>query len=145
MVDISYLGFNDEDISWSERDELLRAPFLPFDGMNEHGLVVGMMAVSRADGVSDPQKVTLSGLQAIRLMLDYAKNVGQAIAVLQDYNVYFGGGVPLHYLIADAAGNSAVIEFVSGEMIVIRNEEPWQVSTNFIISQVEGFLIYFPA
>jgi len=139
MVDISYLGFDDSGlIPIEEREALLRAPFMPFDGMNEHGLVVGMMAVSHADGVSDPQKVSISGLQAIRLMLDYAKDVAEAIALLQEYNVYFGpNNVPLHYLIADASGNSAVIEFIDGEMNVIQNEDPWQVSTNFIISQVK--------
>ena len=139
MVDISYLGFDDSGlIPVEEREALLRAPFLPFDGMNEYGLAVGMMAVSHADGVSDLQKVSISGLQAIRLMLDYAQDVAEAIALLQEYNVYFGpDNVPLHFLIADAAGNSAVIEFIDGEMNVIQNEEPWQVSTNFIISQVK--------
>lgn len=40
---------------------------------------------------------------------------------------------PIHYLVADTSGHSAIIEFVGGEIIVIRNDEPWQVSTNFII------------
>jgi hypothetical protein len=28
-----------------------------------------------------------------------------------------------------------VIEYVDGEMVVTRNEEPWQVSTNFILAE----------
>ena len=39
-----------------------------------------------------------------------------------------------HYLIADAARNTAVVEFVGGEMEVLQSTEPWQVSTNFLIS-----------
>jgi hypothetical protein len=69
------------------------------------------------------------------LLLDYAQDVDQAIALLQNYNIDFGGGPPLHYLVADAAGSSAVIEFIDGQMVVLRPDKPWQVSTNFLISQ----------
>ena len=46
MVDISYLGFPAENPSWSDRRVLLNAPLMPFDGMSERGLAVGMMAVT---------------------------------------------------------------------------------------------------
>jgi hypothetical protein len=135
MVDISYLGFGREAPSWNARRRLLRAPHLPFDGMNERGLAVGMMAVPYAEAGRDPQKVTLDSLQAIRLLLDYAQDVDEAVSLLQDYNIAWGGGPPLHYLIADANGSSAVVEFVGGQMRVLHSQEPWQVSTNFVISE----------
>ncbi len=40
---------------------------------------------------------------------------------------------PIHYLLADRSGDSAIIEFVGGEMNVLKGDEPWQVITNFII------------
>jgi predicted choloylglycine hydrolase len=135
MVDISYLDFPAQNPSWADRVKLLDAPYLPFDGLNERGLAVGMMAVPRARDSSDPQKVTIGSLHAIRLMLDYAKNVSEAVALLQAYAVDFGGGPPIHYLVADASGDSAVIEYLDGRMTVLRNENPWQVSTNFIIAE----------
>jgi predicted choloylglycine hydrolase len=140
MVDVEYLGFNKKNPSWDDRQGLLEAPYWPFDGMNEAGLAVGMMAVPHAQSSDDPEKITLDSLQAIRLLLDYAQDVDQAIALLQNYNIDFGGGPPLHYLVADAAGNSAVIEFIDGQMVVLRPTNPWQVSTNFLISreQPEG-------
>ncbi len=134
MVDISYLGFGSSIPSWSDRSRLLYAVYMPFDGMNEHGLAVGMMAVPEANCGHDPQKPTISGLNAIRLMLDYAKDVNEAVALLSEYNIAFGGP-PLHYLIADATGFSAVVECVDGDMRVLPNEQPWQVSTNFVISE----------
>lgn len=136
MVDISYLGIGVEKPTKAKLRNLLEAPYWPFDGMNEAGLAVGMMAVSHAEGGSDPQKATLDSLAAIRLLLDYAANVDEAIALLQSINVDFGGGPPLHYLIADSSGDSAVIEFVDDEPVVLRTDEPWQVSTNFVISEV---------
>lgn len=33
-------------------------------------------------------------------------------------------------------GNSAIIEYVGGEMKALRSDSPWQVATNFILSGV---------
>jgi hypothetical protein len=135
MVDISYLGFGREAPSWADRRRLLSAPHMPFDGMNECGLAIGMMAVPHAEAIQDPQNPTLDSLQVIRLLLDFAQSVDEAVSLLQGYNIDFGGGPPVHYLIADAGGSSAVLEFVDGEMHVLRKQEPWQVATNFVISE----------
>jgi hypothetical protein len=135
MVDLHYLGFyKDQEPSTPAMDALLDTPYWAFDGMNEQGLAIGMMAVSQADPPLDPDKVTISSLEAIRLMLDYAKDVDEAIALLDQYNLDFIGGPPLHYLISDRNGNSTIVEFLDGEMILLENEDPWQVSTNFILS-----------
>jgi hypothetical protein len=136
MVDITYFGYGTEEPSWIDRIRLLDAPYWPFDGMNERGLTVGMMAVPHAKASDDPQKVTVGSLLAIRLMLDYAKDVDEAISLLRSYNVDFAGGPPVHYLISDSSGGSAVVEFIDGEMSIIRSSEPWQVATNFVISGV---------
>ena len=108
MVDMSYLGFGTGEPSWSDRIRLLDAPYLPFDGMNEHGLAVGMMAVPQARGAQDPQQATIDSLEAIRLILDSARSVEEAVALLGSYNIDWGSGPALHYLVADASGQSAV-------------------------------------
>ena len=135
MVDISYLGYTQHAADWQERQALLEAPYLPFDGMNSAGLAVGMMAVHAADSGSDPAKPSLGELEVIRLLLDRAANVAEALDLLSSVNIDFSGGPPLHYFIADASGKSAVVEFVGGEMHSIPNTSPWQVSTNFLISE----------
>jgi choloylglycine hydrolase len=134
MVDLFYLGFDTETPSWSDRVRLLDAPRLPFDGMNEYGLAVGMMAVPHAEDSVDPQQSTIDSLLAMRLILDGARTVDEAVSLLQGYNVGFGDGPPLHYLVSDPTGHSAVIEFIAGEMTILRNEQPWQVATNFLLS-----------
>jgi hypothetical protein len=134
MVDTSYLGFPREDPTWADRRVLLQAPYLPFDGMNERGLAVGMMAVPHARDRPKPQGVTLDDIQAIRLLLDYAADVEEAVSLLEGVTVRFGNP-PLHFFVADASGHSAVIEYLDGEMVVTRNEGPWQVSTNFLLAE----------
>jgi len=136
MIDITYFGFGKVEPPWIDRVKLLDVPYWPFDGLNERGLVVGMMAVPHAQPSEDPEKLTVGSLEAIRLMLDYAEDVDQAISLLREYNISFEAGPPVHYLIADSGGDSAVVEFTDGRMSVLRSDEPWHVSTNFLISGV---------
>lgn len=137
MVDIYYLGFTGKgEIPVSERERLREAAFIPFDGMNEKGLAVGMMAIPTIKPAFDPNKVTLGELNLMRLVLDYAQNVDEALALLQNYNVDFSEGPTIHYLLADKTGHSAIVEYrdsqsSGGAMLILRNDRPWQVSTNF--------------
>jgi hypothetical protein len=143
MVDIEYLGFAGErsrnltDLPLEERRALLSAPSLPFDGMNEKGLAIGMAAVPAEEMPFDPQKKTLDELEVIREILDHAGTVDEAIEILGNYNIDMGN-VPIHYLIASAAGESALVEFYKAETIVFRNDSPWQVATNFLLASTNG-------
>jgi hypothetical protein len=143
MVDIAYLGFDDTnstdilDLPTEERTALLDAPYLPFDGMNEAGLTIGMAAVPPGNVPPDPNKETIGSLGIIRRMLDSARTVDEAVDIMQSYNVDFNGGPPIHYLIADATGRSVLVEYYNGEMYVLENEEPWHLATNFLRSSVD--------
>ncbi len=143
MVDIAYLGFGGSeagrltDLPLKERQALLSAPFLPFDGMNEYGLTVGMAAVPGGKMPYDPNKETISSLMAIREMLDHARNVDEAVALLQSYNINMEGGPPIHYLIADSARRSALVEFDAGEMVIIANQNAWHLATNHLHSAAD--------
>jgi hypothetical protein len=134
MVDLAYLVRHPNAPSLGDRVRLFEAPYWPFDGMNEAGLAVGMMAVPAAQDADDPARRTLGSLHAMRLILDRAATVEEAIALLEQYNVDFEGGPPLHYLVADATGASAVIEYVRGEMQVVRPAAAWQAATNFVLT-----------
>ena len=43
----------------------------------------------------------------------------------------------MHYLISDREGNSAIIEYVNHSTVIIESKRPYQVSTNFIINEVQ--------
>jgi hypothetical protein len=106
--------------------------------MNEAGLVIGMAAVPEAYVPADPGLNTVDSLGIIRLALDGAATVGEAVELFRSYNVDFEGQTPLHYLLADAAGDAALVEFHAGELRVVRSETDWQHATNFLISAVES-------
>lgn len=135
MVDLYYLGLEGrQSIPWSERVVLLGAPYAAIDGMNECGVAIAQNAVPRRNTPKDPNKPTLLNSQIVRLVLDYAKDVNEALTLIQQYNVEFVG-TPVHFHVADASGNSAVVEYVDGGTSIVRDDEPWQVSTNFLFSE----------
>jgi hypothetical protein len=136
MVDVSYLGFEREDAKFDSiegRRNLLFAAMLPFDGMNEHGLVVGMAAVDGSEVPADAEKKTVDSLRIIRIVLDRCKNVAEALEVFPKYNIDFTGGPQIHYLLADASGKSALVEYSDGKMHVLRGDDPWNVATYFYL------------
>ncbi len=144
MVDIEYLGFEGQsvfsltELTLEERQGLLDAPFMPFDGMNEHGLAIGMAAVPGSEVPIDPEKETTGSIAIIREMLDHARTVEEALAIMKGYNIVFGSGPSIHYLIADANGESALVEFYAGEMRTISSDRPWHSATNFTLSAVDN-------
>jgi choloylglycine hydrolase len=137
MFDLAYLHLSSADaralteLSLEDRRPLLQTPFLPFDGMNEHGLAVAMAAVSGSPMPYDPAKPTIGSIGIIRAMLDHARDVDEALALFQQYNIDMEGGPPIHYLIADATGQAVLVEFYDGETVVMPNEAPWHLATNF--------------
>ncbi|WP_410809160.1 linear amide C-N hydrolase [Micromonospora sp. 067-2] len=133
LVDISYLGVG-ADPTGDRR--LLDAPLLPFDGMNERGLAVGLAADDAATARAEPGKPTVGSVRILRLVLDRAATVDEAVAVFDKHNLDFDGGPPLHYLLADATGASAVIEFVDGELRVERGTGGWQALTNVKVAGI---------
>jgi hypothetical protein len=140
MVDIEYLGFGKEDLTKLPVEDLvtlLEAPTLPFDGMNEAGLAIGMAAVPSGNMNTDPQKPTIDELGVMREVLDHAGTVNEAIEIIGSFNIDMGN-VPLHYLVASRGGVSALVEFYRGKMSVMRNDEPWQLATNFLVASVNG-------
>ncbi|MGI5281960.1 carcinine hydrolase/isopenicillin-N N-acyltransferase family protein [Nonomuraea polychroma] len=123
LADVSYL-FPPEarpDLSAAQdRRRLAHAVLTPFDGMNEKGLAVGLAQTPDARlPAPTPGRPTVSGVRIIRLMLDRAATVPEAIDLMRRYDLDFTGGPQLHYLIADRAGRSAVVEFGDGRMNVI--------------------------
>jgi len=143
MVDIEYLGFTGSraenllKLPLEERAALLEAPALTFDGMNDQGVAVGMAAVAPGGMQPDPNKRTIDELAVMREILDHASSVDEALTIFERYNVDMGN-VPLHYLVASAAGNSALVEFYEGKMVVFQNDGPWQLATNFLVASMAG-------
>ena len=137
MVDLYYLGLEGmQEIPWSKRFVLLGSPYATIDGMNECGVAIAQNAVPKRNTPKDPNKPTLLNSQIIRLVLDHAKDVDEALTLIQQYNVDFAN-VCVHFHIADASGKSAIVEYIDGGVSIVRDDNPWQVSTNYLFSEAQ--------
>ncbi|NLZ48983.1 MAG: linear amide C-N hydrolase [Clostridiales bacterium] len=141
IVEMTTLGLTNDNgklltslKQYDERTPLLRAPYMPRDGMNEKGLVVATLNVPNEKIIYDISKPVLGRWQVLRLLLDKAATVEEALALMKNYNCFDGS---VHFFIADCWGNSAVVEYVDGKMKVIRSDENFQVVTNFYLSKKE--------
>jgi penicillin V acylase-like amidase (Ntn superfamily) len=89
----------------------------PMDGMNEAGLVVALMWL---EGSVYPQneRPPLRVLEWIQYNLDNYATVAELLA--HENETRIAGSTPLHYLVTDASGDAATIEFLHGELVVHR-------------------------
>lgn len=134
-VNLSFLGYSEDNLpdgGFFECFLTLAAPFLPFDGMNEKGLAIASLAVPEAEAPYYSDKVTLNTTTAIRLVLDNAATVEEAVDLLRQYNIYFSNEIACHYLIADASGHSAIVEYINQELCIVETDEEYQIASNFI-------------
>lgn len=129
MVPLDIL-INKEASSPEDNMKLLWAPWFPVEGMNERGLVIAGLAVE-GESVRDTSRLSMLSQQLIRLVLDNAASVNEAIALLGMYNN--ASGQHTHFFIADSTGSSAVVEYMDEEMLISGNEDPYQVVTNDIV------------
>lgn len=98
----------------------IAALYVPMDGINEAGLCVADLEVNEGGMLPvDTEKPDLTVTTAIRLLLNKAATVDEAIALLEQYDIHASGGISHHIAIADASGASVAVEFVAGNMVVV--------------------------
>lgn len=135
-VNLSFAGYGEGNLPSSgisfQNFLTLAAPFLPFDGMNEKGVCIALLAVPEVQMIDDPDKITLNTTTAIRLVLDKAATIDEAVELLRKYNIYFSGDVTCHFLIADATGKSVIVEYYDNGLQVVESDTDYQIASNFI-------------
>ncbi len=135
-VNLSFAGYGEGNLPSSgisfQNFLTLAAPFLPFDGMNEKGVCIALLAVPEVWMIDDPDKITLNTTTAIRLVLDKAATIDEAVELLRKYNIYFSGDVTCHFLIADAMGKSVIVEYYDNGLQVVESDTDYQIASNFI-------------
>ena len=116
----------------------LVAPYIPVDGMNEKGLSVGVLELETAETFIQTEKKDITTTAVIRTVLDHAATVDEAVAIFKEYDMHdlLGGDCTYHYQIADAAGDTAIIEYVNGKTTVLEPDQTGSlVATNFWLSE----------
>lgn len=162
-VDLQFLGLNRfKDVDGlMEKITCLAAPYAPLDGINDAGVSCGIymsyqgtprtIPTNQDTGRPDVTSTTL-----IRLILDYADDIEEAIEIAKSYDLHDSANSSYHYMVADSSGRSAILEWVNltdrydndgakRELVVIYNDEDeaaglleadadYQCVTNFIVA-----------
>jgi hypothetical protein len=129
------LGFGHKDLTAIEASpfssQLLLAPFYAMDGMNEHGLAVGVAAVRQVTVKPRPDKKLVFITYLMRKILDQAKSVDEAVDLAEQFVPFDLDQTSLncHLMIADSSGESVILEYVHDRWHAIRTDKPWQVLT----------------
>jgi penicillin V acylase-like amidase (Ntn superfamily) len=89
----------------------------PTGGMNEKGLVVELMWLDETIYPKEDKRAVLQELQWVQYQLDNCQTIEEVIATDSLLKVS-ANSAPLHFLIADANGNAATIEYLNGKFTV---------------------------
>ena len=127
------------------KSRLLLMPYAPLDGLNEHGFGISVLVAQQnhSNHQTKPNKLDLTTTLMIRAVLDNCKTTEEAIQFFDRYNMHdINEGISYHFFMTDNKGDSAVIEYVNGEMKVIKNKEnnysDYLYVTNYYLSKEIG-------
>ena len=101
----------------------LAAPYTSMDGINEKGFSIAVLEIKSKATKQKTGKKPFITTVAIHAALDKCATVKEAIELFASYDMQDLLGINYHYQLADAQGNSAIIEYVDNKMVVISQEE----------------------
>ena len=156
-IDLSFLGLDaDKDVETiSQKILTLAAPYVPLDGINDAGVACGIFMSYQGEGKGTPtdtqtDRPDITSTTLLRLILDYADSVEDAVALAQQYDLHDSASSCFHYMVADSTGRSAILEWVGtdadhdtdgaqrqlnvhwNDTDALSDSADWQVVTNFI-------------
>ena len=138
VVNLSFLGYSKAHTPAKLKDRVVAmgAPYFPLDGINEKGLAVGVLQLQADATNQNTEKADVDTTLAIRILLDRAANVEEAVALLRQYDMHASAGGCYHFQIADATGRRVVVEYIGNEMVVLEKQNGFLAATNFYLSDV---------
>ena len=156
-IDLSFVGLDaDKDVETIGQKFLtLAAPYVPLDGINDAGVACGIFMSYQGEGKGTPtdtqtDRPDITSTTLLRLILDYADSVEDAVALAQQYDLHDSASSCFHYMVADSTGRSAILEWVGtdadhdadgaqrqlnvlwNDTDALSDSADWQVVTNFI-------------
>lgn len=162
-VDLQYLGMdvNKNVEGLMNKITCLAAPYAPLDGINDAGVSCGIYMTYQGgdktiatDQKTDKPDITSTTM--LRAILDYADNIDDAVEIAKKYDLHDSANTSFHYMVADASGRSAILEWVGEndltdndgskrKLVVHYNDKDqyigeregstyYQITTNFIVN-----------
>lgn len=144
--DMSHFGYNLTKLpkGFIGKAMCIAGVYAPVDGINEKGLCTSIMALPKQHAHQNSGNHKVGTTIIMRLWLDRCATVEEALALLETLDVCHdpgatGEGSGYHYMVADAKGDVAVVEFDREDgwktMIVRKpQDEASMLVTNHLLS-----------
>ena len=128
-VDLNYVGMEPDSDVGGIMDKLtcIASAYAPLDGINEKGLSCAIFMSYQGEDYSlndsgtvatdqkDASKDNFTSTTMQRMILDYCANVDEAVELIKNYNLHDSAKSSFHYMLADASGKSAILEWLPAE------------------------------
>lgn len=145
MVDALNLGYGQGFYTDGTTDLsiMMGLPYAALDGINEDGFAIGVLSLNENQTNQQTGKPRIGTTTAIRMLLDRASTVKEAIQMLGNYDMDMRGSgrSNYHYFMADATGDYAIVEYTRQEgddtpkaMEVLTGNDTLRCVTNFYVS-----------
>lgn len=120
-VDLSFINISpDRNVdNLISKAYCLAAPYAPLDGINDAGVSCGIYMTYQGDSkniVATDQNSELPDISPtalIRMILDYADSIDDAVKFAQSYDMHDSAGTSFHIMVADKSDRSAIFEWVN--------------------------------
>lgn len=123
-VDLQFLGIDVDQNMTGLMDKVicLAAPYAPLDGVNDAGVSCGIYMTYQGGEETvatsqDTDKPDFTSTTLLRLILDYADNVEEAVEIASRYDLHDSANTSYHYMVADATGKSAILEWTNDSAV----------------------------
>lgn len=123
-VDLQFLGIDvDQDMTGlMDKVICLAAPYAPLDGINDAGVSCGIYMTYQGGEETvatsqDTDKPDFTSTTLLRLILDYADSVEEAVEIASSYDLHDSANTSYHYMVADATGKSVILEWTNDSAV----------------------------
>lgn len=145
MVDGLNMGFQQGFYTDDSTDLslMMGLPYAALDGINEDGFAIGVLALNEKQTCQETGLPRICTTVAIRMLLDRASTVKEAVKMLEGYDMDMRGNgrSNYHFFMADATGDYAIVEYTipNGDSIprvmeVLTGNDTLRCVTNFYVS-----------
>ena len=117
-VDLQFLGIDVDQNMNGLMDKVisLASTYAPLDGINDAGVSCGIyMTYQGGDKTiatdQNTDKPDFTSTTLLRLILDYADSVEEAVEIASSYDLHDSASTSYHYMVADSTGKSAILEW----------------------------------
>lgn len=146
FVDGQFVGYKSGFYTDGKSDlsMLMALPYLMLDGINEDGFAISVLKLDGKPTCQQAEgKKTIFTTVAMRMLLDRAGTVKEAIEMLKQYNMSMDKDpkASYHFFMADATGDYAIVEYTNPDlslnpdkMEVLTGNDTLRCVTNFYVS-----------